>query len=362
MPETMDKRCIKDAIEFFFTKLPSLIEMTQTHHGQLESAVKGLVRLCSDAVSAKAVILNLLEMGSSLQLANFGDTYNQRSRHATETNRHVLEAMKRCLLEIQKNFPSTSEKPSVFMQDDALITKLFEHLDHHYMTPFVDGSQDNDRLQPIAGSAMRILTTMNWNVAFSYLQSVMRNTNKFHSLTIVGYFNVTTIDLLALLTKLHSSPAVSSNRSCKALCKGLHLCILEWCKNNTDDLYELWQRDSDRHVIKALREISVELFCDIASHINKEKRRCAMWPCLGALLRLCSTRIKTTLETLSMKKGLFSGLSDDLDSKFARRFERLTGELNLSSCGHPPLIRIQLLCIKHLPFAGTPVPSRRAIS
>jgi hypothetical protein len=334
---TADSTCIRLSIEFFFTKLPSLIEASHVHDENRESAARGLAKLCSDQTSAKQVINDLLDMVSGLQAANsFGENFNQRSKHASETSRYVLEAIKRCLVEIQKNFPSTTEKPSDFMSDEELVTKIFRHLDQHYMMPVVEGSHDGDRLQPLAGSAMQLLTVMNLTVGRQYLDSILKNhSSRFHSLVIIGYFKVDTKQLPDFLQRLNASPAISNNRSCKALCKGLHQLILDWCKSNPNDFFELWQRGSDRLDLIEIRETSLQLFCAIGSHVNKDKRRCAMWPCMGALLRLCSTRIKSSLENSSMKKGLFSGLSDDDSSKFSRRFEKLVNELSLSAHSSP---------------------------
>lgn len=196
---------------------------------------------------------------------------------------------------------------------------------------------------------MQILSSMNLTLACKYLETqVMKHSNKFYSLSIVGYFKVTTKELPGFLSMLMTSTAVSSNRSCKALCRGLHQCILEWCGSNPDDFLQLWLR-SDRTELKAVRDISVNLFCSIAGHINKDKRRCAMWPCMGALLRLCSSRIKASLDMFgSMKKGLFSSLTDDECSKFCRRYEKFVSELSLSSFSTPEqkshfLVSLQVL-------------------
>jgi hypothetical protein len=276
-------------------------------------------------------------MGSSLQLANFGDAYSQRSPQAMETNQYVLEAIKKCLLEIERNFPSTTEKPSSFMCDEAIIMQLFEHLDHHYMVPNVDGPPEVDRLQLLAGSAIQLLSSMNMNMAFKYLEIVLKSSHKFHSLVIVGYFKVTTKDLSALLKLLNCSPAVGHDRQCKALCKGLHKCILDWCKHHNDDFLELWLRSNEQHIHNEIRDGAVLLFCKIGELVSKLKRRCALWPCMGALLRLCSTRIKYSHEMFgSMKRGIFGTFgSDDDCAKFCRRFDKLCNELNLSAFSNP---------------------------
>lgn len=345
----MDKLCIKDMIDFFINKLPSLVEVSQAQAETRESAAKGLARLCGDLSCAKDVVQKLHDMGSSLTLADFGDAFMHGTRQAIDTNRSVLEAIRRCLLEIQKNFPATPDKPSPFTADEKLVLQLYEYLDINFVTPSAESSQESDRLQPIAGSAMQILSAMNLSLACKYLETqVMKHSNKFNSLSIVGYFKVTTKELPEFLRLLTSSTAVSSNRSCKALCKGLHQCILEWSRANPDDFLELWLR-SERPDLKAIRDVSLQLFCIIAGHVNKDKRRCAMWPCMGAVLRLCSSRIKASLEVFgSMKKGLFSGLSDDDCSKFCRRYEKFIGDLSLSSFSTPEqkshfLVSLQVL-------------------
>ena len=329
---TMDKLCVKNTIESFFLTLPTLKEEgAQGHDQKRELAVTVLARLCSDMSTAKDVVRSLLDMGSSLQLANFGDTYAQRTKTQIDTERYVLEAIKKCLLEIRRYFPSTSEKPSPFMSDESLVTKLFTHLDHHYMAPSVEVPQDSDRLHSVAGSLVQLLTSMNLNMARKYLDNILKTGNKFHSLTVVGYFQVSTKDLPKFLRQLNTSPAMSSNRTCKALCRGLHRCILEWCANNPDDFLELWLRAGGRPELDEIRELSMQMFSTIANYVNKEKRRCAMWPCMCALLRLCSTRIKSSIDTHGSKKtGLFNFGSDDECSKFCRRLERLTNQLNLS--------------------------------
>ena len=67
---TADSTCIRLSIEFFFTKLPSLIETSHVHDENRESAARGLAKLCSDQTSAKQVINDLLDMVSGLQAAN----------------------------------------------------------------------------------------------------------------------------------------------------------------------------------------------------------------------------------------------------------------------------------------------------
>jgi len=231
-----------------------------------------------------------------------------------------------------KELPLHDRKTVGFYVRRELVTKIFRHLDQHYMMPVLEGWHYGDRLQPLAGSAMQLLTVMNLTVGRQYLDSILKNhSSRFHSLVIIGYFKVDTKQLPDFLQRLNASPAISNNRSCKAICKGLHQLILDWCKSNPNDFFELWQRGSDRLDLIEIRETSLQLFCAIGSHVNKDKRRCAMWPCMGALLRLCSTRIKSSLENSSMKKGLFSGLSDDDSSKFSRRFEKLVNELSLSA-------------------------------
>jgi len=329
---TMDVICVKDTIDSFFLMLPTLTEMPHGHDQKRELAVTVLARLCSDISTARDVVRSLLEMGSSLQLANFGDTYAQRTKAQVDTERYVLEAIKKCLLEIRRYFPSTAERPSPFMSDESLVITLFTHLDHHYMAPAgVEGPTDIDRLHSIAGNLIQLLTSMNLNIARKYLDTILKTGNKFHSLTIVGYFQVSTKDLPKLLRQLHTSPAMSSNRTCKALCRGLHRCILEWCLSNPDDFVELWLRGGGRPELDDIREVSIQMFSTIANYVNKEKRRCAMWPCMCALLRLCSTRIKSSLDTFgSKKKSLFSLESNDDCSKFCRRLDRLTNQLNPS--------------------------------
>ena len=98
----MDKLCIKDMIDFFINKLPSLVEVSQAQAETRESAAKGLARLCGDLSCAKDVVQKLHDMGSSLTLADFGDAFMHGTRQAIDTNRSVLEAIRRCFLEIQK--------------------------------------------------------------------------------------------------------------------------------------------------------------------------------------------------------------------------------------------------------------------
>ncbi len=159
----MDKLCIKDMIDFFVNKLPSLSDVSHTQNEHREAAAKGLARLCCNVSCARDVVQKLHDMGTSITLADFGDSYMHGTcrpsfsvffviylsgtKGAVETNRSVLEAIRKCLMEVQKNFPATPNAPSPFTSDERLVLQLYEYLDNNFMSPSVDGPGDNDRLQ-----------------------------------------------------------------------------------------------------------------------------------------------------------------------------------------------------------------------